>query len=116
MTAVLAQSLVFFAQNIFLLVGLLFVVGVLAVLIFCIWTGTNVGLFLRRRKRAAKAAAAARTGPDGRPYPPAAEGLCDRCQRAFDRVYYEPNGPRLCRDCYAAAHPPAPEPAGEERR
>jgi hypothetical protein len=103
----LAQSLTFFAQNIFLLIGLLFVAGVLVVLVFCLWTGAKVGFFVRRRRQAEREAAAAKIGPDGRPYPPAAEGLCDRCQRAFNRVYYVPDGPRLCAECYAVLHPAA---------
>jgi hypothetical protein len=106
----LAQSLTFFAQNIYLLIGLVFVAGVLAVLVFVGWTAARTGLFVHRRREAEREAEAAKIGPDGRPYPPAAEGLCDRCQRAFNRVYYVPNGPRLCPACYAVEHP-APQPA-----
>ncbi len=38
--------------------------------------------------------------PDGKPYPPAAEGMCDVCERAFDKVYHLPTGRRTCQGCY----------------
>jgi len=39
-------------------------------------------------------------GPDGEPYPPAGQGLCDSCQRPHDKVYFLPAGQRLCPDCF----------------
>ena len=49
---------------------------------------------------------------DGRPYPPAACGFCDRCEKACEKVYYLPSGRRLCPDCYAKTEDV--EPAGSE--
>lgn len=37
---------------------------------------------------------------DGKPYPPANRGMCDRCQRAAEKIYYLPEPLRLCEDCY----------------
>jgi len=37
--------------------------------------------------------------PDGQPYPPSARGLCDNCQKPFEKVYYLQSGRRLCPDC-----------------
>ena len=33
-------------------------------------------------------------------FPPAAAGLCDRCGRVFESVYYLPSGTRLCANCF----------------
>lgn len=38
--------------------------------------------------------------PDGLPYPPTGRGMCDACERAFEKVYYLPTGRRLCPECY----------------
>ena len=81
------------------------VIDVIFVVVLALAVGTAVKLLLWhvRRRRAARAALRERYRPDGSPYPPADEGICDRCGRAFDKVYYMPAGGRLCPDCYEAA-------------
>ena len=38
--------------------------------------------------------------PDGQPYPPTGRGLCERCQKVYEKIYYPPGGRRLCPECY----------------
>ena len=45
--------------------------------------------------------------PDGQPYPPTGRGMCDSCQKAFEKVYYLPTGKRLCHACYESSRLPA---------
>jgi hypothetical protein len=93
-------------KGIFLVVGTVVgVLGVCAAISFLIWR--------ERRRRAERQAAAARIGPDGKPYPPAGPGLCDCCRRAFDKVYYLPGRRRLCPECYAGEMRAAPEAGGD---
>jgi hypothetical protein len=89
-----------FAQGIYLLIGCM---G--AVILVCLGglaTWVTVRILQRRAsvRQAEEQRRQERLDPDGRPYPPAAEGLCDRCGGAFQKVYYMPSGRRLCPDCY----------------
>jgi len=43
--------------------------------------------------------------PDGQPYPPAGRGLCERCQKVYEKIYYPPGGRRLCPECYEMEFP-----------
>lgn len=90
-----------FGANIYLLIGLLICLGVLLVLILAAWTLLKIAVWQSRRKKAAEQERRQRLRPDGQPYPPAAPGLCQRCQRAGDAVYHLPSGERFCADCYA---------------
>ncbi len=54
------------------------------------------------RKRAARAETERRAGRldgNGRPRPPAARGLCERCGRLDDEIRFLPDGRRLCPRC-----------------
>ena len=102
-----------FAQNIALLGGLLVCAGVSIALFVSIWIGLRVARFRLQQKQAADALHRSRTGPDGRPLPPAARGLCDRCGIPYDRVYHLPDGRRRCESCYAAEFPDGRDPRRE---
>ena len=45
----------------------------------------------------------AKIGPDGKPYPPHGRGICHVCRNAFEKVYFTPDGGRICPDCYDEA-------------
>jgi len=66
-------------------------------------------------------AAARKLASDGRPdgkgraRAPAGRGMCDVCQRTFDRVYYTPSGQRPCPGCYAAATSRQAEPEQDQQ-
>lgn len=96
------DQLTMFAQNIYLLIGLLLFLIIVIVFIIASWTGLNVLFFLRGKRTSDQALAAAKIGPDGRPLPPAGQGICDRCQAIPKEVYFMPEGERLCRSCYEA--------------
>lgn len=88
-----AIPLLFFT---FLLVAGL-VIFLIALVRFQIWR--------LRQRRAYAQALAAKTQPNGEPYPPAGRGLCDRCGQAFDKVYHLRSGQRLCPACYSGGAP-----------
>ncbi len=104
----LANRLVMFGQNIYLLIAVIFLLALFGVVVLAVWTAVRAMLFTRRQRREEAAARAAKLDHDGRPLPPASEGLCDRCQRAFNRVYHVPSGPRLCPMCYELSLPARP--------
>ncbi len=90
-----------FGANIYLLIGLLLAGGLLVLIVVSIWTGAKIVWWQRQRRRADAAEQRRKIGPDGRPYPPAARGVCGRCARASETVYHLPGGERLCPECYA---------------
>lgn len=103
------------ALNIYLLIGALLALGVIALVVLAIWTAANCGVWQARRRRAEAEQHRRRFRPDGQPYPPASRGMCDRCARACETVYHEASGERLCPTCYDRAHgltsPPGEPPA-----
>lgn len=94
-----------FALNIRFLIGLLVFLVLVAAAVIGVWTGVKILVFHIRRKAAAEAQCRLKYRPDGQPYPPAAPGICGKCQRAFDQVYHLPDGRRLCAECYRAEMP-----------
>ncbi len=89
-----------FARNIRLLIGLL-VCAVLGfgVLIFS-WAGLRAALFNRKLKQTGTDRIRNQNHSDGIPTPPTAPGVCQRCDRACERVYHMSSGVRLCPTCY----------------
>jgi hypothetical protein len=75
------------------------VFGVIILIILGL-TFTKMWIHRIRAHSAQRAAEAAKLDPDGVPYPPAGRGLCDECERAFERVFYLQSGRRICEDCY----------------
>lgn len=77
---------------------------VLAAIIFVTVLALLIALGHLRRKARDRLAARAyfkRTHqPDGTPWPPAGRGMCDKCQKAFERVYQMPDSSRMCPTCY----------------
>lgn len=100
-------------RNLFLLISALIVAGVGFILIVVFWTSIKVAVWHRGKKRFEQRERERTHAPDGHRYPPAAAGLCDRCGRGFESVYYLPSGSRLCPNCYgeqrAGDHPVAAE-------
>ena len=93
------------------IIDILYVVG----LIVAVITSIKLLLWWAARRRARREAHKQKYRPDGKPYPPFDEGMCDRCGRAFDKVYYMPSAERLCPDCYQASEQAPPAPAGADR-
>jgi hypothetical protein len=92
-----------FALNMRFLIGLLVFLLLAAAVVIGIWTGVKI-LVLRARRKYGKAKDHhGRFRPDGRPFPPAAPGICGKCEGAFDKVYHLPDGRKLCAKCYQLA-------------
>ena len=91
-----------FGANIFVLIGLLLAAGVAVVVIVAAWTGLKIGLWRWRRQQGEAEERRRRIRPDGQPYPPASRGICGDCARVSETVYHQPDGSRLCAECYAA--------------
>lgn len=86
--------------NLWLIIGALLLSVFVIILIIAAWTGVNIGIWQYRRKAAERDKHRRTHRPDGRPYPPAMRGLCQRCQRVHESVYHLPSGERLCPGCY----------------
>jgi hypothetical protein len=67
-------------------------------LVVTTWTSIRVWVFCARLRRERRKAQERAYLPDGRPRPPRGQGICGKCQRAFDDVYYLPSGEKLCPD------------------
>ena len=89
---------IFMLYNRFLWCVGLFIVG--GMILTGLGTVIKWRLFVRKQKRARLEADAEHYRPDGQPYPPCGRGLCDHCKQAFEKVYYLPEGRRLCPACY----------------
>jgi hypothetical protein len=89
-----------FAQNIYLLLGLLVFAGVTFVVIILSWSGIRVWFWQRSVDRATQAWRATRYRPDGTRFPPSGPGICFHCHTAFKKVYYLSTGDRVCPSCY----------------
>ncbi|MCC7145927.1 MAG: hypothetical protein IT443_05735 [Phycisphaeraceae bacterium] len=113
----LAQSLLWFAQGVWLVLGLLLWLALAFISALLIWVLCRYLIASVRIRAAWQAAAAARRRADGSLYPPTDEALCDRCTRVFVDVHILPDGRRLCRTCYDQVIPlnepnrPAPAPS-----
>ena len=70
-----------------------------------------------RKRRADWLAELAKIGPDGKPYPPHGRGICDVCKNACEKVYFKPDGKRICQPCYDAScrHEPGPAKPGDKK-
>lgn len=63
-------------------------------------TGVRLLIWRSQKAKAEREDHEAKYRADGTAYPPFSRGLCDSCQRAFEKVYYLPSGKRLCEHCY----------------
>ena len=93
-----------FGLNMYLIIGAVLLLGVLLVLTLVGVTVLRAWLWHRSQRRSQRDYT--RTAPDGRPQLPTGRGLCDRCGRVYDAVYYLPSGARRCPTCYAAGETP----------
>lgn len=91
-------QLTMFGGNIFLLIGLLLMSGIVIFLLIASWTTIKVYLFRKSQRRAEAKYRSERFAPDGTPLPPVRRGICERCNQVRDRVYFLPTGERLCRE------------------
>jgi hypothetical protein len=67
---------------------------------FAVFMAVRMLEWRRLKRKTEREAAQAKLGPDGKPLPPVAGGMCDCCGQAFDSVYYLPQGGRRCPACY----------------
>ncbi|KPK83964.1 MAG: hypothetical protein AMJ81_06885 [Phycisphaerae bacterium SM23_33] len=93
-----------FGANLWLIIGGLVLAVFVLLALLGLWVLAKILVWRGRRWHAERQARGRKYGPDGKPLPPSAAGLCDRCERAFEMVYYMPSGGRLCPSCYEALH------------
>ena len=58
-----------------------------------------------RVKREKEALERAKYRSDGRALPPSHRGLCEGCEKVFEKVYNLPSGQRFCPECYEEFDP-----------
>ncbi|HEY3246186.1 MAG TPA: hypothetical protein VGM03_22820 [Phycisphaerae bacterium] len=86
-------------QNLFLLIGLLVLATIGLILIVAVWTGIKAWRFHKRQRNGWEEYRRERLDAQGRPLPPSAAGVCDRCGCVGERVYFLPSGERRCLKC-----------------
>ncbi|MFQ5463753.1 MAG: hypothetical protein ACE5E5_14145 [Phycisphaerae bacterium] len=93
-----------FVRNIGLLIGLLLLSGATFVLLVTAWTTISSLIWIQQRRRAEQEHRAKAFCPDGKPFPPVAEGVCNQCGRGSRKIYFPPDsgGKELCPTCYDA--------------
>jgi hypothetical protein len=84
------------------LLGLIAFLAILFIVVIAVWTGAKIWLFRMRRKREQRRVYRRDHAANGRPFPPSASGICERCEGVFAKVYHLPSGRRLCPECYEA--------------
>ncbi len=83
-----------------LLLGLLTLVPFFILAIIATITVLKFLATKRRNRKAREELLKTKFRPDGIPFPSSGRGMCDRCQKAFDKVFFLPTGRRLCDKCY----------------
>jgi len=97
--------------NFHLLIGVFVLIAFAIAVTIVLWIATKLLIWEVRRWRAQRQARRAKYRSDGTAYPPVSMGLCDRCERACEKVYHMPSGQRLCPDCYELLHGDSAAPA-----
>jgi hypothetical protein len=86
--------------SIYLIIGILIVLAILALVLVSILIAMRVIVFRKRQKAAQRFYYSTTHRKDGKRYPPYTTGICDHCGVLGGKIYYTPEGPRLCPDCY----------------
>jgi len=102
----MSEQLRQFGLSTYVLLGFLLLLVVVLALAVVAWVLIKVWIRDVRKRREAQRHHREMFRPDGKPYPPASRGICDRCGQDFEKVYYMPSGERLCPDDYAELHGP----------
>ncbi|MEK6644036.1 MAG: hypothetical protein AABZ08_09015 [Planctomycetota bacterium] len=89
-----------FGMNIHLLIGLLACGGIGLVIAIILYTSIRAFLFHSRQKNAMSIFQKAKTKSDGMALPPVGSGICAQCNTASSKIYFLPDGSRLCSTCY----------------
>ncbi|MBN1556497.1 MAG: hypothetical protein JXA11_17280 [Phycisphaerae bacterium] len=77
------------------------------VLLYCVLHALIRYLIWRAaRRRAQQEAYRDSHDAQGRPLPPYSRGICQTCGQFSHRVYYMPDGSRVCDGCYHSTQPP----------
>ena len=83
-----------------LLLGLLILIPLFILAIIATITVLKILATKRRNRKAQQELLKTKFRPVGIPFPSSGRGMCDRCQKPFDKVFFLPTGQRLCENCY----------------
>lgn len=97
---VIAQSLEYLGQGVYLLIGILVALLFLGTVGLAVLVGIRVWFFHLRQRQAREAYLRRTRRADGKTYPPRGGGICQQCGRVRKVVYFLPGGEMLCHDCY----------------
>ena len=89
-----------FGKNLMLLVGGLMLLALVLFVLFVAWTGLNMLLFYRGKRRAEQEHFRQTRRADGELYPPMIEGICEVCKRGGHKIYFPEAGKAMCSPCY----------------
>lgn len=97
---VIAQSLEYLGQGVYLLIGILVALLFLGTIGLAVLVALRVHCFHRRQRLAREAYRQRTRRADGKMYPPHTGGICEHCGRVRKVVYHLPGGEKLCHECY----------------
>jgi hypothetical protein len=81
-------------------IGFLIILAVASLLAICLYVLLRIFIFRGRQRIAQRFYYRSTHRKDGKRYPPYTTGICDHCGILGGKIYYTPEGPRLCPDCY----------------
>ena len=105
----LGINLKLFSLNLYYLIGVLVLLSLAVPLLILAIAMIRARIHRAKVDCAERQRRADLLGPDGRPLPPTAPGLCDDCSVVYIDVYHLPAGRRLCKHCYHPASPTGPD-------
>ncbi len=94
------SQLEMFGVNIHLLIGILACGGIGLVVVIILYTSIRAFVFHARQKNAMGTFQKGKTKSDGMALPPVGSGICAQCNTASSKIYFLPDGSRLCSACY----------------
>lgn len=92
-----------FSLSMYLIIGLIALLVMGGVFVFVLRTIIKVWQSEKREHESWELYGRDKLGPDGVPYPPCSEGICEQCGRGDRRIYHAEKGPALCPTCYDQA-------------
>jgi hypothetical protein len=88
-----------FRMNLVLILGAIFLLGLVCVGALVVVTLIRTALWVKKRRQAEQTWARASRRADGRPYPGRMSGTCELCHRGGTFIYSD-YGKNLCPACY----------------
>ena len=92
-------------SDVLMLFTILICTGIGLVIATLLYAYIRATLREKGERRDVEASERAKYRRDGRALPPSHRGLCEGCEKVFEKVYILPSGQRFCPGCYEEFDP-----------